>query len=397
MHPAPRILPPPARIAAGAAALAVLLVALCASLAPSGASASSIVYIKGGNVWQSSPDGSVNRQLTRGGNWHSPTQADDGTIAAVQGFIAPITVMDGYGREIRKIQTPTDAATSNGGVFPANPVNLSFAPDGSKIGYEYSFYTCPPAAPCGTRSSTFYTHADRSTPVSAFGNQFNLSNPSMLNDGRALAFGGYGRNVNIDVLGGGDDSASLWFNDGDVYENATDLGDGELSRDGTRLAALRDYGPDTYMLVYEVTGNPFSSIPPVPEPACETDSDPDFNDPSFSPDGRQLAFGVGEGVSIADLPTVKAGDCTGASVVDAVLPGASEPDWGPANVKAGNPPDDPDPVDPDKPSAAGKKAKEKLARAKAKLKKAKKAGKKAAVKKAKGKVGKAKQGVTRVC
>ena len=387
----------PARVAAAPTLLLALLMLLAGLLVPQTAAASSIVYIKDGNVWQSSPDGSAKRQLTTGGSWHSPTQADDGTIAAVDGFTAPITVMDGDGREIREIDTPTNAATSNGGVFPANPIDLDFSADGSKIAYGYSFNTCPPAAPCGVRSSTFYTFADRATPVSTFGNQFDLANPSMIASDRALAFGGYGRNVNIDTLGGGDDSATTWFNDGDVYENATDLGDGELSRDGTRLAALRDYGADTYLLVYEVMGDPLTSIPPPPAPACETGSDERFNDPSFSPDGRQLAVGVTEGISIVDLPTVKANDCSGASVADAVLPGGSEPDWGPADVKLGDPPDEPGPIEG--PSAACEKAKKQLAKAKAKLAKAKAKtkGKRAAVKKAKKALGAAKRAAATAC
>ena len=61
-------------------------------LAPAAANADSIVYIDQGNVWSASPDGARKVQLTSGGQWHSPTQADDGTIAAVQGT-GPITVM----------------------------------------------------------------------------------------------------------------------------------------------------------------------------------------------------------------------------------------------------------------------------------------------------------------
>ena len=47
------------------------------------ASASSIVYIKQGNVWLSSPDGSIERQVTVDGGYSSPSQADDGNIVAL--------------------------------------------------------------------------------------------------------------------------------------------------------------------------------------------------------------------------------------------------------------------------------------------------------------------------
>src|SRR4051794_28641770 len=81
-----------------------LLLALGAALLalPAIASADSIVYIDQGNVWSASPDGARKVQLTTGGQWHSPTQADDGTIAAVQGT-GPITVMARDGRVLHTI------------------------------------------------------------------------------------------------------------------------------------------------------------------------------------------------------------------------------------------------------------------------------------------------------
>lgn len=106
-----------------------------------------------------------------------PTQADDGTIAAVQGADAPITAMNGFGQVLRTVATPP-AATSNGGIFAPRPINLDFSPNVSLLAYEYATLSCPPASSCGERNSTFYTHADRETPVSEFGNQFNRADPS---------------------------------------------------------------------------------------------------------------------------------------------------------------------------------------------------------------------------
>ena len=63
----------------------LLATGLLALALPAVANADSIVYIDQGNVWSAPPDGSRKVQLTTGGRWHSPTQADDGTIAAVQG------------------------------------------------------------------------------------------------------------------------------------------------------------------------------------------------------------------------------------------------------------------------------------------------------------------------
>ena len=151
-------------------ALALLLAA------PAAAHADSIVYIDQGNVWSAHPDGTGKVQLTAGGGWHSPTQADDGTLAAVQGT-GPISVMARDGRLLRTIATPP-ARSGDGGTFAPNPVELSFSPDATKIAYAYVANSCPVASTCGSiQRSTFYTDAAGPTPVETYGNQFGVSDP----------------------------------------------------------------------------------------------------------------------------------------------------------------------------------------------------------------------------
>ena len=155
-----------------------LAAALAALLAPAAASADSIVYIDQGNVWSASPDGAHKVQLTNGGDWHSPTQADDGTIAAVQGT-GPIQVMAGDGRPLRTITTPP-AKSADGGMFEPRPVKLAFSPDATKLAYTYTAYSCPVASSCGSvQRSTFYTHADvtEATPIDTYGNQLSVGDP----------------------------------------------------------------------------------------------------------------------------------------------------------------------------------------------------------------------------
>ena len=64
----------------------LLPLAAAAALACAGtASADSLVYIKDGNVWLSSPDASRTYQVTFDGGYSSSSQSDNGTIAALRG------------------------------------------------------------------------------------------------------------------------------------------------------------------------------------------------------------------------------------------------------------------------------------------------------------------------
>ena len=247
----------------------LLATGLAALALPAVASADSIVYIDQGNVWSAEPDGSRKVQLTTGGSWHSPTQADNGTIAAVQGT-GPIQVMARDGQPLRTITTPDGAKSGDGGTFAPSPVQLSFSPDGTKIAYAYVSYSCPVASTCGSiQRSVFYTHADvtTATPISVYGNQHSVSNPEWVTNSRTLVFGGYGRQVAIDDLDAGDYNAKPW-----MVPNG-DMGDGEVSRDGKRLAVTIDYGANTKLAFFAVSGNVATEFPPAyPELSCSTTS-----------------------------------------------------------------------------------------------------------------------------
>ena len=271
----------------------LLVAGLATLLAPAAANADSIVYIDQGNVWSATPDGARKVQLTTGGGWHSPTQADDGTIAAVQGA-GPIQVMARDGRPIRTITTEM-ARSSNGGMFEARPTDLSFSPDGTKIAYSYYSFSCPPGSSCGAQRSTFYTDATTATPIETYGNQFGVSNPEWVTNSRTLVFGGYGRQVSIDDLGPGDYSHVPW-----MVPNG-DMGDGEITRDGKRLAVTSDYGENTQISFFAVSGDIMNGAPPAyPEWACSmTNPDPNFADPTWAPDSVGIAWQSSKGIEVS--------------------------------------------------------------------------------------------------
>ena len=241
---------------------AVAALAAAASLATAApAAADSIAYVKGHDVWIANPDGSGQYQVTRDGSatrpYRSPSQADDGTIAASHGD--DIVRLRQNGQVLSSFDPPgtTDSA---GQYIDGVPVDVAVSPDGRMVAFTYYQYGCPPAAPCGGRSVTLYSHSDRATPVAQFGKQFRR-NPSWVSNGRALHFGGFLSQVNYDSPGGGNDDDVHWFDDQDINSPSTDLGDGELSRAGDRLVTLRNYGPDTHLQFYKVNGNAISGSP----------------------------------------------------------------------------------------------------------------------------------------
>ena len=298
-------------------------------LAPAAANADSIVYIDQGNVWSASPDGARKVQLTSGGQWHSPTQADDGTIAAVQGT-GPITVMARNGQVLHTITTPT-TKSGDGGTFAPRPVNLSFSPDGSKIAYSYLAYSCPVASTCGSiQRSTYYTDANvnEATPVATYGNQFSVSNPEWVTNNRTLVFGGFGRQVAIDDLGPGEYDSQPW-----MVPNG-DMGDGELSRDGTRLAVTSDYGANTTIAFFAVKGDVKTTVPEYPDFACEfTQKDERYADPTWAPDGAGIAWESSAGITVSRFTAFGPATCALPNDIN-LTPTGSEPDWGPADPPA---------------------------------------------------------------
>src|SRR5688572_3115160 len=88
--------------------LRLLLAAAALLILPAAAHADSIAFVKDGNVWVASPDGSGERALTRDGTtdspYRSPSQADDGTVAA--SFRDGIRLINRSGRVVRELDPP---------------------------------------------------------------------------------------------------------------------------------------------------------------------------------------------------------------------------------------------------------------------------------------------------
>ncbi len=307
-----------------------------ALLAAGPAMADSIVYEKASNIWIANPDGSGQYQVTTDGTgarpYNDPSQADDGTIVAGHG--QDIVRLRQNGQVLARFDPPgtTDSA---GQPIDGVPQDLSVTPDGSKVAFSYYQYGCPPGASCGARTVLLYSSSTAATPVGQYGKQFRR-NASWVSNNRILAFGGYQSQVNLDSPGGGDDDDQHWFDDEDINQPPTDLGDGELSRQGDRLVALRSYGGDLHMRFYAVSGDvQGGGVPGPPAEACSSGADSSLDSPTWSHDGRTVAFAVAAGIETLPLPSVTAGYCNGAGSSRLVIPGGAEPDFGPAAVNPG--------------------------------------------------------------
>jgi hypothetical protein len=132
-----------------------------------------------------------------------------------------------------------------------------------------------------------------------------------------------------------------WFSD--MAQNNPATTQGDITRDKTKLAFDTGEG-DSTLTVYAVPSFPTAfpdgeSLPSQRPLPCYRYSDPPggkFSQPTFAPDGAHLAWAAGDGIHVAAVPSF-AGGCTleGATPnPPLVVPGATEPDWGPADVPA---------------------------------------------------------------
>ncbi|MBN8868592.1 MAG: hypothetical protein J0H66_01770 [Solirubrobacterales bacterium] len=300
------------------------------------ASSGSIVYVKDYDVWIANADGSGQHQVTKNGTadspWRSPSQADDGTIAASHND--QIVRMKQNGTVLNAINPPP-LKNSVSHMVDGVPVKVAISPNGKLITWAFATYECPVGVSCGARTVTGYTAADRLTDPSKYGSTF-FTDPSWIGNSRTLQSGGYGSQVNIHDLGKGE--PVHWFDDSDYAENDTDLSDAELAPDGSRLAAVRGYGNSTHIIWYTVSGNAKQGPPPaVPTPECLTGELEGLGGPTWAPDSKSLAWEEPDGVWLK----ANIGGACDSPQPKLLIPGGSEPDWGPAKVNPGPRVDDP--------------------------------------------------------
>jgi len=333
--------------------LAVVVAALFAlACAAPAAQADSIAYVKEGNVWLSTSDGSRQFQVTSSGGYSDVSQADDGTMIGLNGV--RLHRLDRAGNVLANFDTPvSDTRPAHSKVF-YGPFDPAVSPDGSKVAYTYYYMTqsqnpnCIPPTCVTTinEGGTGYSFADRQTAwdVPGLGKHSGWRHPAWVDNGTTM-LANPTRLPNFDVIldtlsdGTTGNAVHNWFSD-DVEGNPHTSG-GDISRDRRKLA-FQTGENDSTLTVYSVPAFPTTFFEGEADPStrpspCYRYSDPPggkFSQPTFSPDAGRIAWSAADGVHVAAVPTFGGGCTLNGATVDPplVIPGGSEPDWGPANV-----------------------------------------------------------------
>jgi hypothetical protein len=337
----------------GRRALIGVLAAAALAVAAAPAGASSVVYVKDGNVWLTDPDGAKQYQVTFDGGYSSPSQADDGTIVALRA--RQFVRMDRSGRQLN---APVDGiGTDPGGGQFYGPWEPKVSPDGRRIAYWFGQYSEYYNSGCNCylfhlENLSTWTWADHFKPYTDDGQYKGLESPSWLTGDRLLAtYSGFHENVWTWKLDSGHANydAQWAFSVQDSEGTYYDFGDAEVSPDGSRFAATAggDATTNDQLFVGTTNGPLWVGEPPYDNGLSPLPAQPDLRcggtlgkivSPTWAPDSREVAYSLGDGVHV--LGAGDLADCR-ALTDRTIAPGGSEPDWGPADVdpsKAPSPP-----------------------------------------------------------
>jgi hypothetical protein len=314
--------------------VALMMGALVTAAAPAGAS--TLAYVKDGAVWVSAPDGSDPHEVGSGLTF--PALADDGTVYALTGNTQVAVLPPGE---------PEKPAIT---IYGAGADELSVSPDGNEVAW---------------RDVQFGLH-DLQHGVSvqqvSDGRQTNILGdewPAWFSD-TEMTMGGPNGGDLFDASAD-EEHQAVWP---DEYTTAydTSINQYSIDRSGTRGGANMDIttggGPPQMdpnahtLVVFPVSG----AVPAEPTAQfCVLDGSQatpvEISDLTWSPDGSTLAWQEPDGIHEASIPSTT--DCGQIPASTLVIPGGSEPSWGPSDDRSFPEPVTPPPSPPPPPHKPG--------------------------------------------
>jgi hypothetical protein len=315
------------RLAAGAACVAVLALAAAAP-----ASADSLAFEKENNVWLSNPDGSGQYQVTFDGSanapYETPSQSDAGVVVAIRqtpGQRRQIYRMTQSGQLLNPpINTPAPGTGA---------IDGKVSPDGSLVAYWFVTTVSDPGCPfcIVTSNRALLSHSDHFTNADEVGTPNTGGWPSWL-DNQTITLGSGSPTQWYYKLGMPE--AAEWFTDSDIVgaQSFETLLDAEAAPSGDRIAVVRGDSQET-IAILKMNGPPPSK--PTAGAACVIEGPSGkFVDPTWSSDGRLLAWQENDGVWTVSVPANPL-ECGAYGTPVLRVPGAKNPDLSPAPLNPG--------------------------------------------------------------
>jgi Ca2+-binding RTX toxin-like protein len=299
------------------------------------ASADNVVYVAGdGNVWISSPDGSVRKQITDNATsdnkYRSPSEQNDGTVVAIRRGDSSTGFAFFF--------DPDTGRLKSNWLLPKSGTSVPFSP-----------FTGGEISPVGGLMVYDFFHADgypdfSSYPEVAFVAGPGLTDPCTINCESEYLQPRWIPGTNF--AGMVDDSFNgIWAQNGQSVQywagvTGYDTDSFDSSSNGRTMFELSSDGappqgqPDPAHLLV-VNGKPPNNSP-APDPICSIANLANVGmNPKWSPDGSMIAWQAPEGVFVSPAP--QPDGAPGFSTPCTLQPhliaqGATDPDWGPRNL-----------------------------------------------------------------
>jgi hypothetical protein len=309
------------------AAVSVALAAL--ALVPA-ARADSLTFTRENNVWLSNPDGSAQYQVTFDGSpeapYETPSESDNGVVVAVRKTPGQRRQIYRMSQSGQLLNPPIDTPAPGTGAIDAK-----VSPDGSLVAYWFVTTVQDPGCIfcIVTANQVLLSHSDRFTNAYEVGSPHTGGFPSWLNDETIMLGDGTPSQWYYRL---GMPEAAEWFTDSDLVgaQSFETLLDAEAAPTGDRLAVVRGDSQET-IAILKMNGPP----PAVPTAGCSLEGPSGkFVDPTWSSDGRLLAWQEDDGVWTISVPANPL-ECGAYGTPQLRIPGAKNPDLSAAPLGPG--------------------------------------------------------------